>query len=212
MPDVRKNIIVPNTVLSLNDPNATSVYIAAYYLLPHTGETNLFSLNSIAYLFYGEKYTKDRVKEIRSAMETLAPVCGFKKLHNDDYLINYDDNFVVKEGIYFINLSSDYFKKILHSGNRNRFSLIHHLCCMMDSCDYNFIFTSPEGVQLRKIVGVMPQSFFSKKYGVAPSTVAGYNQDLQNMDILYMIRVRYDPMTEHPTSNIYSLVVSLQKR
>ena len=201
-----KKIIIPQKVLEVNDPYITTSYIASYLLLPYNNLTNLITTENIGYMLYGEKCTHKHLLSINNAMTVLCEICGFEKLCAHKYLLNWDENFQLPKGSYFIVLNDEHFYKILNSGNRNRFMIIHHLCCLIDSCSYNLTFRSEDGAEKRKVVGTMPQSYFANKYGVSGVSIAGYNDFLKKQEIMYFIKAQYNPLDDFPMSNVYSLL------
>lgn len=198
-------ILVPQDILSLNAPEVTCTYISVAALSSGAMDDVLITSDNIAFMCYGKKYTAAQVKKINVAMNFLCERTSIEKYSTGKYIVNWERDFKINKGTYAVALSLEHFSTIFKSESHRKCELAHHLCNMIMSFNYNLTFIDENHHEVRSVVGTMPLSFFANKYSVSTSTVGAYNKALEDLDILYVIRMRYIPNENYPLTNVYSL-------
>ena len=152
------------------------------------------SISTISYYMFNDRDMKKRERIKESLLHLIELGClNGKRIAKDEYVIC-DLDAMPQEEFAIINIED--IQRIIQSSYKKRYAMVRYWCYVMKSLNGYLTF---EGKS--RFLGFQKISYFCNVCNKAKSTIIRYNQELEDIGVLYVVHVRSKDPKQH---NYYS--------
>lgn len=179
-----RRVKITEDILMLDDKCAAYNVVLNY--LCHD-ERVYIDVKSICAAIYDGRVSRENCDKITRTLSKYKSKLKYEKCGDQIYCFRKEH---LDTGKYFAYLNWDDVKQVFYSNSKHKYALIKYMCAVALSFD-----------KTNKICtfGYMPISYFQSVMGKSKSTIITYNEELEEMKIMYFCK-------RHRSTNVYSFI------